>query len=72
MVIKGKDGINTEMVYQGEARAVGKTKPSVFKLPEDGLSGGLNIGRYSEDIYTAFCNLIHKRNRCCMAAPHLK
>lgn len=60
MFVKGKYGIEAEMIYQDEACAVGKTQSFVFKLSENRLCSGFNILSNPVDVYTAFVYLIHK------------
>ncbi len=72
MVIKGKDSIKTEMVYQGETCAVGKAQPSIFKLSEDGLCSGFNVFGNPVDVDVTFVHLVHKLYGSGMASPHFE
>lgn len=72
MVVKRKNGIDAEMIYQDKACAVCKAELPVFKLPKDGLCSKFCITSNSKDVDVAFVHPVHKLDRSGVAAPHLK
>ena len=72
MIIKCKDGVETEMVYQDKTCAVGKTQPSVLNSSEDNLGSGFNISGNPLNVYMSFVYLVHKLDGRSVAIPHLK
>ncbi len=72
MIVKGKDGVETEMVYKRKACAVGKTQPFIFSFFEGSFCNDFNIFVDSKNIYTAFACLVHKLDGSGVAASHFK
>lgn len=72
MVVKGKDSIEPEMVYQGKACTVSETQFSVFNFSEDILCCDFNNFCNSQNVYAAFLYLMDKSDCNGMAASHLK
>ena len=68
MFIKGKDSINIQLICQGKAGAVSEAQTPVIKFLEDGFSVFLNIFIHTKNCHAAFVHLIHKLNRCGVAA----
>ena len=72
MLIEGKDGFNTKMVYQGKAGAVCKAQPPVVNFFKDGLCVFFNIFSDTKDNNVAGLYLVHEFDGCSMTAPGLE
>lgn len=72
MFIKGKNSINSGLIYQGETCAVGIAQLFVINFSENSLCFFFNIFGNTKDSNVAFIHLVHEFDGCCVAASHLK